>query len=354
MGTKNKYFRPRGKCISEPTCEELKRKECICPRVLYLDERHCGVKLSDCLHTTDKKIAEIRRREIHIAVERGDYSNYKYKFADIVDEFLDRITCGLAESTKNHYHLIFSSHLIPWFGEARLIDICQNDLLEYKLARESKGVGQVALTQEMWLFRKLLAFKGITIKPLTDGFKKPASVIDRFPTEPEVLSIIDETSDHVKPAFLCMAYSGLRKGDCLGLTWDSIDFRSGFIRHRQKKTGIITRAPLHEILLDIFSMVPRGVGKTKVFKLTRRQLDYAWDNARNKVNLSWVRIHDLRHFYLSHMANSGVDMGRLKELAGHKSVKTTQRYVHFSDESLKEATSIFVRSPSANFKKGRV
>ena len=56
MGNKTKYFVRRGK-----------------RGVLYLQERHCGVKLSDCLGTTDERIAEVRRREIHISVERGDY-----------------------------------------------------------------------------------------------------------------------------------------------------------------------------------------------------------------------------------------------------------------------------------------
>jgi len=55
METKKKYWRPKTK-----------------RGVLYLQERHCGVLLNDCLHTTDERIAERRRREIHIAVERGE------------------------------------------------------------------------------------------------------------------------------------------------------------------------------------------------------------------------------------------------------------------------------------------
>lgn len=43
MGTKNKYFVRMGR-----------------RGVLYLQERHCGIKLGDCLHTMDERIAEIR------------------------------------------------------------------------------------------------------------------------------------------------------------------------------------------------------------------------------------------------------------------------------------------------------
>ena len=60
------------------------------------------------------------------------------------------------------------------------------------------------------------------------------------------------------------------------------------------------------------------------------------------VGLGWVRFHDLRHFYLSHMASGGIDIGRLQELAGHANLKSTQRYTHYSDQSLKSAVEVFV------------
>ena len=268
MKTKRKYFVRRGK-----------------RGVIYLQERHCGLKLGDCLDTTDERIAEVRRREIHIFVERGDYENRKLKFADIAGTFFEDVTRGRSLSTGISYGIAFDKHLIPWFGEALLCDIQQNDLLEYKRARESQGASEVTLKREMRLFRKLMESKGIIIKPLKEAFIKPAVMIDRFATEPEVLSIIDQTKGEARAVFLVFAYSGLRKSDCLSFKWSDVDFKSGFIKRRQKKTGKIARIPLHEKLLDGLSMVTRGVGDTPIFKLTIRILDYHWVDARAKVGL---------------------------------------------------------------------
>ena len=80
MKTKRKYFVRRGK-----------------RGVIYLQERHCGLRLGDCLHTTDEGIAEIRRREIHIAVERGYYENRKTSFAEAVKEWFPKILRGKPE-----------------------------------------------------------------------------------------------------------------------------------------------------------------------------------------------------------------------------------------------------------------
>jgi len=324
METKQKYFRRRGK-----------------RGVIYLQERHDGTLLNDCLNTTDAKIAEIRRREIHISVERGDYLNFKVKFKTGADDFVKEITRGSSDNTKRIYRTVFEKHLTPRFGEARFGDIKQSDLLEYKRFRETQGAGQVALTHEMWLFRRYTASKGVIIKPIKDGFVKPAVTVDRFPTEPEVLAIIEQTKGEQKAAFLVLAYSGLRKRDCLAVQWNHIDFQTGFIKKRQKKTGKLVRIPLHEKLLEALARIPRGVGETPVFRCTAKSLDYHWVRARKKVDLEWVRIHDLRHFYASFLASRKVATALIGEILGHRDLKSTARYAKFDDQSLHDAVSVF-------------
>lgn len=54
-----------------------------------------------------------------------------------------------------------------------------------------------------------------------------------------------------------------------------------------------------------------------------------------------VRLHDLRHSYISWLAESGVPLRRIGELVGHQRVETTQRYSHVADKSLRETTDRF-------------
>jgi site-specific recombinase XerD len=47
--------------------------------------------------------------------------------------------------------------------------------------------------------------------------------------------------------------------------------------------------------------------------------------------------HSLRHTHASRLLESGVDIYHVKELLGHQSVQTTERYTHARDETLKNA-----------------
>jgi site-specific recombinase XerD len=49
------------------------------------------------------------------------------------------------------------------------------------------------------------------------------------------------------------------------------------------------------------------------------------------------RVHILRHTFCSRLAARNVPMLSIKELAGHQSLETTQRYMHLSSAAPKEA-----------------
>ena len=166
METKKKYFRYRGK-----------------RRVIYLQERHCGHHLKDCLRTTDERIAEIRRREIHIAVERGEYKSWKKTFQVAIDESFSAIVAGKAVSTRKSYRVSVYNHLVPWFSGFRLSDIGRAEMSEYKTMREDQGIGEVGMKRELWLLCCLLRRYGRELAPWSTappGIPVPA-VRGRFP-----------------------------------------------------------------------------------------------------------------------------------------------------------------------------
>ena len=326
-----KYFRRKGK-----------------RGVLYLQERHQGVPLWDCLKTTDERIAEIRRREIHIAVERGDYQNFKTLFKDAVKKKEKVLYGGKAEATRKIYAGMLLRHIVPWFGEAPVSEIQPKDLLEYKEHREDMGAGEVGVRQEIWLVSWLLGEFGRVVKlPKRTKYRYPHKPVDKFATHNEVLSIAEGMASlFYRSMALSSAYSGLRKVDVFALRWSMFDFESGFLRRTQQKTGKTIRHPLHPLFIDALSLVPRGIGDTLVYPGAKQTtLRDHWHRARKKVQLDWVRIHDLRHFYASYLASQGVDIGRIKELLGLKTMKMVERYAKYSDQSLQDAVGVFVAKP---------
>ncbi len=62
-----------------------------------------------------------------------------------------------------------------------------------------------------------------------------------------------------------------------------------------------------------------------------------WDEVVVKLGYEHLRRHDLRHTGLTWMADAGVPLHVLKEIAGHGHISTTERYLHPSRRSIEKA-----------------
>lgn len=72
---------------------------------------------------------------------------------------------------------------------------------------------------------------------------------------------------------------------------------------------------------------PGADRKTAVSRI-RREWDRAWKAAK----LPKIRFHDLRPTALTRLIHRNVDVRTVQNIAGHASVKTTQRYPHSRDK----------------------
>ncbi|MBJ8348237.1 tyrosine-type recombinase/integrase [Antrihabitans sp. YC2-6] len=62
-----------------------------------------------------------------------------------------------------------------------------------------------------------------------------------------------------------------------------------------------------------------------------------WDQVVVALGLEQLRRHDLRHTGLTWIADAGVPVHHLKDIAGHADLSTTQRYLHPSGQSIADA-----------------
>ena len=63
----------------------------------------------------------------------------------------------------------------------------------------------------------------------------------------------------------------------------------------------------------------------------------AWENTRKAAGLTDVWFHDLRSEYASRPVERGVPLSQVRDLLGHASILTTERYDRQSLDSLKQA-----------------
>ncbi len=68
-----------------------------------------------------------------------------------------------------------------------------------------------------------------------------------------------------------------------------------------------------------------------------------WDEVVTALGYEHLRRHDLRHTGLTWMADAGVPVHHLREIAGHASLTTTQKYLHPDRRSVTGAGDLLSR-----------
>ena len=64
-----------------------------------------------------------------------------------------------------------------------------------------------------------------------------------------------------------------------------------------------------------------------------------WRRVRSRADLIDVRLHDLRHTFASRALALGESLPVIAKLLGHSQVKSTARYVHLAQDSVREAAN---------------
>ena len=118
-------------------------------------------------------------------------------------------------------------------------------------------------------------------------------------------------------------------GELLGLTPSQIRNESILLDARTK-TGKARRIPLGPEALRIAQA--RLPWKVTVWDIRRE-----FGAARKDARLPQVRLHDLRHTFASFLVQAGQNMKVVKELLGHTTMATTDRYAHLADGHLRQA-----------------
>jgi integrase len=130
-------------------------------------------------------------------------------------------------------------------------------------------------------------------------------------------------------AILLAAYTGLRKGELLGLTrqhvhGDEIRLRS------DTKSGRPRIVPVPPHALPLLAKVPLG--------LSENELRRNFEAARAAIGREDLRFHDLRHCYASWLIQNGADLVTVRDLLGHSTIQiTADLYSHLLTAHLREA-----------------
>lgn len=181
----------------------------------------------------------------------------------------------------------------------------------------------------------------------------------------KLLSYAKETNNKMLLFLYLAVYTGARKGELLGLTWDCIDFKKERLTIRQNRTG-----SKKEVLSKLTT--PKSTNSTRILPLPKEiikmlkaekqkqenmkkllgdmyineKYDYVIrkedgscynPNSLNRiikriaeaVGLPPCRVHDFRHAFASILFENDTSLKDVSQLLGHGQTSTTERiYVH--------------------------
>lgn len=174
------------------------------------------------------------------------------------------------------------------------------------------------------------------------------NIKDRFLSADEAKRLFAalEQSDSVMLPYIVkmLLLTGARKNEVLNARWADFDLKRKLWTIEFNKSGKTRHVPMSDLAVELVLSLPRFEGCEFAFANPKTLKPYvhifsSWDTARKKAKLPDVRIHDLRHSFASFLVNNGRSLYEVQKILGHTQVKTTQRYAHLSQDSLRSAAN---------------
>ncbi|NOZ21123.1 MAG: site-specific integrase [Planctomycetes bacterium] len=295
-------------------------------------------------------LAEIQHRQA-----RGEYGilDNEMMFDDIAAGFMDWYEMQVKPSTFRRAKTLLKN-LEHVFTERMVSTLSLRDAQDHCRRRLAQGTTRRTCNMELLLLKQILDYgarsKLIACNPLADAKPLPdKDEKERRILEPEEIDkIIQHATEPMRPFFLLLARTGMRKSEASGLLWSEVDLNSGKIRlsGTRTKNGRSREIPLSDALrLELLRLRLTNRQSKCVFVTAHgtqrkhnvyRQLQGTAKRAG--VSTDGLMLHSFRHSFATHAARAGVNPKTLQMILGHADVGTTLKYyvkMNFAD--MKEA-----------------
>ena len=257
---------------------------------------------------------------------------------------------------------LFRHWILPRFGGKRLDEISPHDVERLKMeilrAGRAPRTAQHVLALLRALFNRASSWgfffgrnpvKGIRV-PYFDNRRV------RFLTREEAGRLLEECRRRttprnlLHPMVLLALSTGMRAGEIFNLRVQDVDLRNSLAHVRDPKSGVNRTVFLSEEIKAILADLCKGkephrhvfekpggrkfdeIPRTFVRVVKKLGFNEGVTDPREK-----VVFHTLRHTFCSWLAQEGVPLHVIKELAGHRTIEMTERYSHLMPDIRREA-----------------
>ncbi|MFV0389194.1 MAG: tyrosine-type recombinase/integrase [Pyrinomonadaceae bacterium] len=228
----------------------------------------------------------------------------------------------------------------------------------FETVEESRDRSIASVNRELSLLRQIFGFALSEDLILRNPFERTKKLIslaaekqrDRVLSKQEEISLLAacESSNriHIRPIIITALDTAMRKGEQLKLKWEDVNFNESIITvlatntktEKERLIGMTSRVKAE--LKELWNMSPKN-REILVFGI-ENNFKRAWKSALKEAGLdnSDLRFHDLRHTAITRMVRAGVSIAEAMKVSGHTEMKTFQRYVNLTNESVSHVAEL--------------
>ena len=354
-------------------------------KLVETDKVPVGKRCDSALRTLEQAV--LRDIEDGIATNDAKRSTVDSAF----DQFM-QLRKDLKESTRCNYLCLYNAHIRGLFGKKSVADVKYSDVYKLYIGLSQNDGLKIntiqAINAIIWqVFEMAVRNSYIRKNPVSGVMVDVAKKLKEEPeqrhalTEEEQSRLIDYIYSNEKyrkygVLFTTLLGTGMRIGEALGLRWEDVDFKNGFIRvdhslsykdsenggYKYKISPPKTRAGIRSI--PMFSDVEKALRSEKRRKknielpqfsidnytdfiftnsagkvytpsfifdvLQNIVVDYNMDETvisrrdnRDPVYLPRISAHILRHTFCTRLCETDTNLKVIQDVLGHKNIRTT-------------------------------
>ena len=348
--------------------------------VLYIGKDKNGKQIRKCEMFTRLDDARRRKKEfeaekrLHLAPKALE----RMKLSAFLDLYFNSLV-GRSPSTLDGYRRICNRIKSHSISKKYLQDINKKDISSYIAYLQ-----QTTNMKAQSINKDLIFLNGVFERALKDELceRNPVKLVDKLPIAEKFTAdyySVDEIKEillllkaypnrNVKLIFYFGLFLGLRRGEMVGLKWESVNLEEKTIKIQNNRINvngkIIDKAPKSKsscrildissfhILLDCLLETKKWQETTFTFcdyvmvnfqtglPLCPQNLKKRMDVFYNKFSIRKIRIHDLRHTCASVAIFGGASVRDVSTALGHADTRITEKiYIHVLEKTVNNRTA---------------
>ena len=258
------------------------------------------------------------------------------------------------------------------FGSRQLSDLSLGDIEDLRADLRTAGKKPATINRYLALLRGMLNWAVLRGDLDETPFRKGAQAAvklerennrrDRRLSPDEEQRLLNAANSIVRRLVTAALDTGMRRGELLSLRFGDVDFERSVIHIRaenaksKKGRDIPIATTRLRTLLEWLRIDEDGKVKgadAPVFSNEAGEpilhFHTAWYAALRRAEITDLRFHDLRGEFASRLVEKGVPLSQVRDLLGHSSIVTTERYDRQTFEALEGAVKRLDTGESFNF-----